>query len=178
MEENMITNPMIDTLMNRRAVRIYKTDKIEPAVLDTVLEVGTFAPNGRGLQLPLIVAVQDPADMAVISRINGEVWGRDYDAFYGAPAYIIVFNTVEGSTYVEDGACSLTYMMVAAKALGLDSVWVHRQRQTFETEEGKLLKKKWGIPDEYVGVGAISIGYADGPYPKPAPRKAGFVIRG
>ena len=49
--------------------------------------------------------------------------------------------------------------------------------EVFDSEEGKELKKQWGVPDEYIGVGHCVLGYRDCEYPAAKPRKEGFVIR-
>ena len=36
--------------------------------------------------------------------------------------------------------------------------------------------KEWGIADNYVGVGACTLGYPDGPIPEAKPRKDNYVI--
>jgi nitroreductase len=81
------------------------------------------------------------------------------------------------ATYVEDGSCALENMMLAAHALGLGSCWIHREREIFASPEGKALLKKWGVSDEYVGVGSISLGYPDGELPAPAKRKDGYILK-
>ena len=68
-------------------------------------------------------------------------------------------------------------LLNAAYAAGLGSCWIHRARQTFETPEGKSLLQKWGIDENFVGIGNCILGYADMPLPAPAPRREGFVIR-
>lgn len=50
-------------------------------------------------------------------------------------------------------------------------------REVFDSEEGKELKKQWGVPEEYVGIGHCVLGYRDCEYPDAKPRKEGFVIR-
>ena len=67
-------------------------------------------------------------------------------------------------------------MMLAAYSLGVDSCWIHRARQMFETEEGKALKAKWGLGDNYIGVGNCILGYRDCAYPEPKPRREGRII--
>ena len=67
--------------------------------------------------------------------------------------------------------------MNAAHALDIDSCWIHRAREVFDSEEGKALKKEWGVPEEYVGIGHCVLGYRDCEYPQAKPRKDGFVIR-
>ena len=49
--------------------------------------------------------------------------------------------------------------------------------KVFDSEEGKELKKQWGVPEEYIGVGHCVLGYRDCEYPTAKPRKDGFVIR-
>ena len=70
----------------------------------------------------------------------------------------------------------LDTMMLAAHSIGLASRWIHRERQMFETEEGKELMKKWGIPENFAGVGALALGYADCELPEPKERREGRII--
>ena len=67
--------------------------------------------------------------------------------------------------------------MNAAFSLGVDSCWIHRARETFETQEGKALLKKWGLSEDYIGVGNCILGYSAQPHPQAKPRKDGYVIR-
>ena len=50
--------------------------------------------------------------------------------------------------------------MNAAAALNVGSCWIHRAKEELETEEGKKLLEKWGIPDNFVGIGHCILGYA------------------
>jgi hypothetical protein len=48
----------------------------------------------------------------------------------------------------------------------------------FESEDGKALLKKWGLDSHtYQGVGFCILGYGEGVRPKPAARKAGYIIK-
>ena len=47
----------------------------------------------------------------------------------------------------------------------------------FETEEGKALRKEWGLSDDWIGVGAVALGYAEGEAPQPAARKKDYVVK-
>ena len=76
-----------------------------------------------------------------------------------------------------NGSLVMGNLMNAAHALGVDSCWIHRAREVFDSEEGKELKKQWGVPDEYIGIGHCVLGYRDCEYPTAKPRKEGFVIR-
>ena len=68
-------------------------------------------------------------------------------------------------------------MMIAAHALGLGSVWVHREREIFDGENGKTLLRKWGLPETLRGVGAIALGYPAADLPKAAARKSDYIVK-
>ena len=145
--------------------------------LDAVLEAGTYAPTGGGHQSPVIVAVTSPETRERLRALNAAVMGKETDPYYGAPAIVVVLADGGRGTFVEDGSCVLENLMLAAHAVGLSSCWIHREREIFDSEEGKALLKEWGLPEALRGVGAIALGYADGPEPAAAPRKEGYVVR-
>jgi nitroreductase len=69
-------------------------------------------------------------------------------------------------------------LLNAANAVGVDSCYIWRAKEVFESEAGKALKAKWNVPENYEGVGNVILGYgkAEGKRP-PVPRKADYVIR-
>ena len=67
--------------------------------------------------------------------------------------------------------------MLAASSLGVGSCWIHRAREEFDSEEGKALLKKWGIEGDYIGVGHCILGYPDGEYREPKPRKDNYIYK-
>ena len=114
--------------------------------------------------------------MKKIVRMNAAVMGAESNPYYGAPTVILVFAPKDRNTYIEDGSCVLDTMMLAAHSIGLASRWIHREREMFETEEGRELMKKWGIPENFAGIGALALGYADCEIPEPPARKEGRII--
>ena len=171
-------NEVIRNIKERRSIRAYKNEQITDAQLDAILEAGEYAASGMGTQSTVLVAVQDPEIIAMMSGLNAKVMGMDIDPFYGAPTVVIVFaDAAETATPVEDGSLVIGNMMLAAFSEGVDSCWVHRAKEVFETEEGKALKAKWGLADNYVGVGNCILGYRDGELPEAPARKPGRIIR-
>lgn len=63
-------------------------------------------------------------------------------------------------TYLYDGTLVLGNLMNAAADLGVDSCWIHRAKEEFETQEGKELLKSLGIEGDYEGIGHLVLGYA------------------
>ena len=151
----------------------------ERELIDRVIEAGTYAATGRGKQSPIIVAVLNKEVRDKLSRMNARIMGaaEGTDPFYGAPVVLIVLADKKMPTHVYDGSLVMGNLMNAAHALGVDSCWIHRAREVFDSEEGKELKKQWGVPEEYIGVGHCVLGYRDCEYPTAKPRKDGFVIR-
>lgn len=171
-------NETIKTLMSRRSVRSFKSDTVPDEIIKEITLAGEYAPSGMGKQSTVMVVVKDKETIKTLSRINAEVMGANRDPFYGAPAVIIVFADSTVQTYVEDGSLVMGNLLNAAASLGVDSCWIHRARETFQTDEGKALMEKWGLDEKYVGIGNCILGYADGEKPQPAARKEGFVIYG
>lgn len=172
----MKTNEVIQNIITRRAIKKYKAEQITDEELQTVMKAGLYAPSGRGMQSPVMVAVQDEETMAQIVRMNAAVMSADSNPYYGAPTVILVFAPVDRSTYIEDASCVLNTMMLAAHSIGLGSRWIHREKEMFETDEGQRLMKKWGVPAKFAGVGALALGYADGELTQPAERREGRII--
>ena len=145
--------------------------------LAQILQAGTFAPSGRGMQATKMVVVQDPKTIAQMSSLNAAVMGSDADPFYGAPTVIVVFADRNRNTYIEDGSLVMGNLMNAAHAVGVDSCWIHRAREVFESEQGKALMRQWGIEEDYVGIGNCILGYGAGDYPQAKPRKEDQIVR-
>lgn len=170
-------NEVVKNLLERRSVRGYKKDLVPTDVLDEILEAGKYAPSGMGQQKTLMVVTQDPELVAKLSRMNADVMGSTNDPFYGAPTVVIVFADSEQVTCVENGSLVMGNLMNAAHAFGVDSCWIHRAREVFDSEEGKALKAEWGVPESYVGIGHCVLGYRSGEYPEAKARKDDFVIK-
>ena len=154
-------NETIKTMLERKSCRSFKNEQISDDELKLVVDAGLAAPSGRNLQPTIIVAVQDKETIAKLSRINAAVMESDSDPFYGAPTVLVVLSK-QTRTGLEDGSLVLGNMLLAAYSIGLGGCWIHRAKQTFETEEGKELLKEWGIEEEVFGVGNCILGYPDG----------------
>ena len=168
-------NESIKNMIERRSVRGYKPDMISKDDLDAILEAGTYAATGMGMQSPIIVAVTDKATRDQLSKMNADIMGTDTDPFYGAPVVLIVLADKNRPTHVYDGSLVIGNLMNAASSLGIGSCWIHRAKEEFESEEGKALLKKWGIEGDYEGIGHCILGYPATDVPKAKPRKENYV---
>lgn len=167
---------MDELLKTRRCIRKYKPQQVSDADLDAVLEAGLYAPSGVNAQKTVMVAVRDKQTRDQLSRMNAAVMGGKGDPFYGAPCVIVVLSDPERFTWLEDGSLVMGQLMLAAKAQGLGSCWIHRAQEMFDSPEGKALLKKWGLPETMKGVGNCILGYPDED-PAPKPRLEGRIIK-
>ena len=104
--------------------------------------------------------------------------GSAGDPFYGAPTVLVVLADRNRGTYLDDGNLVIGNLLNAAHAIGVDSCYIYRAREVFNSEEGKALLEKWGITGDYEGIGNVILGYGlpEG-IKKAAPRKDSYVIR-
>lgn len=164
----------LDIILQRRSIRKYSSKQISREELDMVLEAGVCAASGKNGQSAIIVAVQNPEDVAYMSRLNGQIMGIESDPFYGAPTVLVVLAEADSRFAVQDGSLVMGNLMNAAYAVGLGSCWINRAKELFDMPEGKALLKKWGIEGDYIGVGNCILGYAE-ESPAIKPRKENYV---
>ena len=169
---------IMDVIKGRRSIRKFKPDMISREAINEIIEAGLYAASGMGKQSPIVIAItnKDARDkiMAQNRAIGG--WNEDFDPFYGAPVILIVLANKDAATYVYDGSLMLGNMMTAAQNLGIGSIWIHRAKEEFESDEGKALLRELGIEGDYEGIGHLAIGYADCDNPEAHPRKDNRVF--
>jgi len=168
-------NQTMQTLLSRRSVRSYKNDPIPEEILAQILEAGTYAPTGKNMQSPLILAVTNRALRDRMSQLNAAVLGSQTDPFYGAPVVLVVLAERANPNHIYDGTLVMANLMLAAASLGVSSCWINRAREVFDSAEGKTILQELGIEGDYEGIGNCILGYADGELPAPAPRKEDYI---
>ena len=171
-------NETIKSLLSRRSIRKFKPDAVSKELIAQVAEAGIYAASGMGKQAATVVAITNKGLRDSISEMNRKIggWDEGFDPFYGAPAVLIVLADKTAFTGVYDGSLVMGNLMLAAHSLGVDSIWIHRAKEEFESDEGQALLKSLGIGGEWEGVGHCAIGYAAEPLPAGAPRKPGRIV--
>lgn len=170
-------NEVITAMTQRRSVRAYTDEVPSDEVIEQVVEAGLWAPSGRGLQSPIILAVTDRALRDRLSAMNAEVMGapEGTDPFFGAPVVLVVLADRTAPTHVYDGSLVMGNLLLAAHELGLGSCWVHRAREEFDSPEGKAILAELGVEGDYEGIGHCVLGYP-AEVPAPRPRREGRVV--
>lgn len=171
-------NEIVKAMVERRSIRRFKPDMPKREDLEQIIEAGLYAANGMGKQAAITLAVTNPEMRNRISADNCRIggWQDGFDPFYGAPVIFIVLAKKDWPNRVYDGTLMMGNMMLAAHALGLGSIWIHRAKEEFERSDYKKLLADLGIEGEWEGIGHCAVGYREGELPKPAQRNSGRVF--
>ena len=171
-------NEIIRAMEERRSIRSFKPEMPSKEVLQQIVEAGLYAASGKGQQAAIVVAVTNKALRDKLAEENRRIAGapEGSDPFYGAPAVLVVLGRKDWPTHVYDGSLVMGNLLLAAHALGLGSIWIHRAKEEFEGPEYQQLRKDLGVEGEWEGIGHCAVGYLNGEAPAPAPRKPGRVF--
>lgn len=171
-------NEIIRAMEERRSIRSFKPEMPPKEVLQQIVEAGLYAASGKGQQAAIVVAVTNEALRDKLAEENRRIAGapEGSDPFYGAPAVLVVLGRKDWPTHVYDGSLVMGNLLLAAHALGLGSIWIHRAKEEFEEPEYQQLLKDLGVEGEWEGIGHCAVGYLNGEAPAPAPRKPGRVF--
>ena len=170
-------NEVIKALKERRSIRKFSDKAVPKDKIEAIIEAGLYAPSGMGKQGAAIVAVTRKDLRDKIAAMNANIMGHDgFDPFYGAPVILIVLGDKNVGTYLYDGSLVMGNLMNAAYSEGLGSIWIHRAKEEFESEEGKAILKELGIEGDWEGIGHCALGFADVEPPRAPERKEGRVF--
>lgn len=143
-----------EVLKNRYACKKFDGRQVAAEHLDVILEAGRLAPTAKNLQEQRIYVVQSEEGLVKIDKVT--------PCRYGAPTAIVVAfdkNNVfvypgeQRDSGIEDASIVATHMMLAAKAVGVDSCWIN----FFDPEAAA---KELGLPDNEEVLMILDIGYA------------------
>ena len=166
---------ILETIISRRSVKKFKPDMVDEELIEKVIKAGTYAPTGKNLQSPIILAVTNKEIRDELSRLTAEYRGISNDPFYSAPVALVVLADKTIPTYIYDGSCVMENMLLEAHSLGLGACWIHHAKFVFETDYAKGLLKQLGVDDKYEGIGTCVLGIPEIIPEKSIPRKQNYV---
>ncbi|MCP4146120.1 MAG: nitroreductase, partial [bacterium] len=156
---------IIEEIVKRRSIRVYKPDPIEPGKLERVLEAGRLAPTARNSQQWKIIVVEDED---VRARLIDEA-APHQPSFKEAPVILVACGLDPGHvmkcghpSYIIDLSIVLAHISLQAVREDLGTCWIG---SFFEDKAKKVLN----IPEEVRLVELMTLG-APGYSPPPTPR--------
>ena len=164
---------MLRGLTSRRSNRAFAPEQITDEELHKVLAAGMNAPTAKNGQSPIIIAVQNPEEVAAVNALNAK-FTPNANPYYGAPTIPLVLVPRTFPLGDLDGAAVLTNLCNGAYAAGLASCWINRPQFMFETNEGREMLRRWGVEGDWRGVGSVAVGHPAAPDPEARPRKENY----
>jgi nitroreductase len=184
---------LLELIKHRRSIRKYTDKQISRDDLERIIDAGAYAPNAGGGQRSMLVGVHNQRLVESIGKLNVACMDRSRLAggyvskeqpsiiddptiksgFYGAPSMVVVFAQRNFLYSIPDAFCAAENMVLMATSLGISSCIIARGEETFTSEEGMEMLRKWEVPDNMVARCFVILGYHAGDYPAEKPRRAG-----
>jgi nitroreductase len=152
---SMAQNPTLETIFSRKSVRNYTNQPVSVDDLMLLVKAGMAAPTGMNRQPWEFLIIQDKEIMASLSeKIPYARMLKE------AQAAIVVIGNPEKSVYwYLDCSAAAQNILLAAESIGLGAVWT--AGYPFE-DRMKTISKAFGIPEPYLPLCLIPIGYPRG----------------
>ena len=157
----MCESGFLKFLLTRRSIRKFKRKPVSLDLVLKILDVARYAPSAKNSQPWEFIVVTDEAVRERLSRIH--MWATPIRK---APIAIVVVcdKNASPTSYHVDCANTTMYIMLAAHALGLGTVWIQTLKNIDEIKE--ILK----IPEGKIPIAILALGWPD-EKPEPKPRK-------
>ena len=155
-----------DALSQRRSVRAFSSKRLEPKLIEEIVDAGRLAATARNVQPWEFVAVTKKETLQQIAAIAET--GR---FIAQAPSCIAVFSQ-DTKYYLEDCSAATENILIAAYGLGLVSCWVAGDKKPYCEDIRKLL----AVPEGFKLVSLIALGHTDTPVEMPKKRALKEVL--
>ncbi len=154
-------NQTIETILSRRSIRSFAEKPIPEDELKLITEAAVHAPSGMGRETWQFTVVQNREKIKKLAAVIAEETGRDNYTMYDPQVLIIPSNLRESPFGKEDNACAMENIFLAAKSLGIGSVWINQVSGISDKLPVREVLDELGIPADHVVYGMAALGYPD-----------------
>jgi len=151
-QESQKSDEYINFILTRRSIRKFKDIPIDMNLIKRILDIARYAPSAGNRQPWIFIVVKDREIKEKLAKIHR--WAYPLEE---APLGIVIAcnKDISPDSYHVDCANATMYIMFAAHALGLGTVWL----QTLRNIED--IQKILGLPGNYIPIAMLAIGYPD-----------------
>ena len=185
-------------LRSRRSVRVFKDKPVEKEKIQRLIEIARYAPTGGNSQMIEWTGITKPSRVKKIAHITADwvrqlvrdpkvvaaapylpmivtAWDAGYDSVLrNAPAIVVASAPREIMTGQIDLTIALTYLDLAAPALGLGACWAGLLQGALTALPS--LKAEAGMPVDHPHHYPVMLGYNDIKYFRVPERKAPKIV--
>ena len=156
-------NEALQTILTRRSIRAFTAQEIPHETLALIAEAAIQAPSAMNRQLNQYIVVADREKIDRLAAAMRKALGREDYNFYKPAALILCTAPRTSRLGVDDCACAMENIMLAAHALGVGSVWINQVRDVCDEPEVRAVLTDFGVPADFVSHGTAALGYAAAP---------------
>lgn len=187
-----VEKSIFETILARRSVRSFKKNRLDKAIISSLLEAAVHAPTAIHLEPWAFVIIQDKKILHNLSKIAKPIFladihqhrtefsikeldvfnSPDFNIFYDADTVIAICGKTASPLFTADCWLAAENLMLAACAMGLGSCVIGSALPAFNLPG---IRVELRIPDEYTVVAPIALGYPENEAP-PSLRKAPVII--
>jgi nitroreductase len=171
---------VMEAIYKRRAVRAYTDQPVDRATVEALIKAATHAPSSMNEQPWSFTVVQDPKRLASwsdrikthlllrlkpdspLAKYRDMIADPDYHVFHRAGTLIIICARPGAHNGEEDCSLAAQNFMLAACSMGLGTCPIGFARPWLNQAR---IKRSFGIPDGYVPVFPVVVGYPSGETP-------------
>lgn len=154
-------NETIKNIIERRSIRNFNQKKIKREDLELIVECAIHSPSARGLDTYRFIVINNDEMIDELIKIMRKLLNDDNYTMYHPKALIIPTNKKDNPYAIEDNACALENIFIAAKSLDIGSVWINQLRNYNDTQELRDYLSKFNVDDTMMVTGIAALGYTD-----------------
>ena len=157
-----MNNEVIRNILTRRSIRSFEEKPVPRDVLELLVKCGYSAPTGHNMQTWKFTVIQDEE---TVSRLKTacEVAAKENNVicygFENPQALILISNDQRNRDGCQDASCAAENIMLAAKSLGLGSVWINVLMALRDAEPVKAILDEFGVPKKHIVWAMVALGY-------------------
>ena len=150
----------IRLLEERRSIRNYLKNPVEPEKIDILIEAALRSPSSRSLN-PwefIVVTEKDILEKLSTSKKHGAGFLKD------APLGIVVLaDPRKCDVWIEDASIASVFIHLAATSLGLGSCWIQIRERMVDAGRSSedYVREVLAIPEKIRVLSIIAVGYPD-----------------
>lgn len=147
-------------LVERRSIRKYKNEALDPEVVKTILEAGLLSPTGKNARAWLFVAVEDKEMLERLSQCKA---AGALPVKNSVLTIAVCVDVTATETWIEDGSIAAAYMMLQARDLGVGSCWieVNGRLAADGTPAEDVVQELLGLPEQIQPLCLVAMGVPD-----------------
>ena len=172
--EPLKSNAVVSAILGRRSIRDFQDKPVPHEILESLAECAVMAPTGHNRQTWRFTIIEDQNLIGRLKDVAASAAARKKVMFYGfnePKAVILVSNDRRNDDGVQDSACAVENIMLAAHSYGLGASWVNALMTISDEPDVRELLDEFGIPPKHIVWATVVLGYPASRPPAPARKK-------